>query len=425
MSIFLKVLHLAFSVTFFLPFGFVNIITKAQKAFEIKYSWKEFFIMANRIMLNQTSYHGAGAIQEIANEAKAHGFKKAFVCSDPDLVKFKVTAKVTDILTANGLDYELYSDIKANPTIQNVQHGVEAFKASGADYLIAIGGGSSMDTSKAIGIIIANPEFEDVRSLEGVAPTKKPCVPIIAVPTTAGTAAEVTINYVITDIERKRKFVCVDPHDMPIIAIVDPDMMSSMPKGLTASTGMDALTHAIEGYTTKAAWEMTDMFHLKAIEIISKSLRGAVEGTKEGREGMALGQYIAGMGFSNVGLGIAHSMAHTLGAVYDTPHGVACAMMLPIVMEYNAECTGKKYREIARAMGVKGVDDMSQEEYRKAAVEAVKKLSQDVGIPSKLEALKEEDLTFLAESAYADACRPGNPKDTNVEDLKELFRKLM
>ena len=425
MSIFLEVLHLAFSVTFFLPFGFVNIITKAQKAFEIKYSWKEFFIMANRIMLNQTSYHGAGAIQEIANEAKAHGFKKAFVCSDPDLVKFKVTAKVTDILTANGLDYELYSDIKANPTIQNVQHGVEAFKASGADYLIAIGGGSSMDTSKAIGIIITNPEFEDVRSLEGVAPTKKPCVPIIAVPTTAGTAAEVTINYVITDIERKRKFVCVDPHDMPIIAVVDPDMMSSMPKGLTASTGMDALTHAIEGYTTKAAWEMTDMFHLKAIEIISRSLRGAVANTKEGREGMALGQYIAGMGFSNVGLGIAHSMAHTLGAVYDTPHGVACAMMLPIVMEYNQECTGEKYREIARAMGVANVDSMSQDEYRKAAVDAVKKLSADVGIPSVLEAIKEEDLPFLAESAHADACAPGNPKDASVEDLKDLFRKIM
>lgn len=425
MSIFLEVLHLAFSVTFFLPFRFVNIITKAQKAFEIKYSWKEFFIMANRIMLNQTSYHGAGAIQAIANEAKAHGFKKAFVCSDPDLVKFKVTAKVTDILTANGLDYELYSDIKANPTIQNVQHGVEAFKASGADYLIAIGGGSSMDTSKAIGIIIANPEFEDVRSLEGVAPTKKPCVPIIAVPTTAGTAAEVTINYVITDIERKRKFVCVDPHDMPIIAIVDPDMMSSMPKGLTASTGMDALTHAIEGYTTKAAWEMTDMFHLKAIEIISKSLRGAVANTKEGREGMALGEYIAGMGFSNVGLGIAHSMAHTLGAVYDTPHGVACAMMLPIVMEYNQECTGEKYREIARAMGVANVDSMSQDEYRKAAVDAVKKLSADVGIPSVLEAIKEEDLPFLAESAHADACAPGNPKDASVEDLKDLFRKIM
>ena len=425
MSIFLEVLHLAFSVTFFLPFEFVNIITKAQKAFEFKYSWKEFFIMANRIMLNQTSYHGAGAIQEIANEAKAHGFKKAFVCSDPDLVKFKVTAKVTDILTANGLDYELYSDIKANPTIQNVQHGVEAFKASGADYLIAIGGGSSMDTSKAIGIIIATPAFEDVRSLEGVAPTKKPCVPIIAVPTTAGTAAEVTINYVITDIERKRKFVCVDPHDMPIIAIVDPDMMSSMPKGLTASTGMDALTHAIVGYTTKAAWEMTDMFHLKAIEIISKSLRGAVANTKEGREGMALGQYIAGMGFSNVGLGIAHSMAHTLGAVYDTPHGVACAMMLPIVMEYNQECTGEKYREIARAMGVANVDSMSQDEYRKAAVDAVKKLSADVGIPSVLEAIKEEDLPFLAESAHADACAPGNPKDASVEDLKDLFRKIM
>ena len=415
--------------------------------------------MANRIMLNQTSYHGAGAIAEIATEAKAHGFKKALVCSDPDLIKFNVTSKVTDILDKEGLAYEIYSDIKANPTIENVQHGVQAFKNSGADYIIAIGGGSSMDTSKAIGIIIANPEFEDVRSLEGVAPTKKPCVPIIAVPTTAGTAAEVTINdvrslegvaptkkpcvpiiavpttagtaaevtinYVVTDVEKKRKFVCVDPHDMPIIAVVDPEMMSSMPKGLTASTGMDALTHAIEGYTTKAAWEMTDMFHLKAIEIISKSLRGAVENTKEGREGMALGQYIAGMGFSNVGLGIAHSMAHTLGAVYDTPHGVACAMMLPIVMEYNADCTGEKYREIARAMGVEGVDNMSQEEYRKAAVDAVRKLSEDVGIPSKLEALKEEDLQFLAESAHADACAPGNPKDASVEDLKDLFRKLM
>ena len=355
--------------------------------------------MANRINLNQTSYHGAGAIEEIANEAKAHGFKKAFVCSDPDLVKFHVTSKVTDILEKNGLAYELYSDIKPNPTIENVQHGVQAFKNSGADYLIAIGGGSSMDTSKAIGIIIANPEFEDVRSLEGTAPTKKPCVPIIAVPTTAGTAAEVTINYVITDVERKRKFVCVDPHDMPIIAVIDPEMMSSMPKGLTASTGMDAL--------------------------ISKSLRGAVENTKEGREGMALGQYIAGMGFSNVGLGIAHSMAHTLGAVYDTPHGVACAMMLPIVMEYNQECTGEKYREIARAMGVKGVDEMSQDEYRKAAIEAVKKLSVDVGIPTKLEAIKEEDLQFLAESAHADACAPGNPKDASVEDLKDLFRKIM
>ena len=381
--------------------------------------------MANRIMLNETSYHGSGAIEEIATEAKAHGFKKALVCSDPDLIKFGVTAKVTDILDKNGLEYEIYSEIKPNPTIDNVKHGVETFKRSGADYLIAIGGGSSMDTSKAIGIIIANPEFEDVRSLEGVAPTKKPCVPIIAVPTTAGTAAEVTINYVITDVERKRKFVCVDPHDMPIIAIVDPDMMSSMPKGLTASTGMDALTHAIEGYTTKAAWEMTDMFHLKAIEIIARSLRSAVANEKEGREGMALGEYIAGMGFSNVGLGIAHSMAHTLGAVYDTPHGVACAMMLPIVMEYNADCTGEKYREIARAMGVKGVDDMSVEEYRKAAVDAVQKLSVDVGIPTKLEALKEEDLDFLAESAHADACAPGNPKDASVEDLKELFRKLM
>ena len=381
--------------------------------------------MADRIMLNETSYHGSGAIKEIANEAKARAFKKAFVCSDPDLIRFGVTAKVTDVLEQAGLAYEIYSDIKANPTIENVQHGVEAFKAAGADYIVAIGGGSSMDTAKAIGIIIANPEFEDVRSLEGTAPTKNPCVPIIAVPTTAGTAAEVTINYVITDVERKRKFVCVDPHDMPVVAVVDPDMMASMPKGLTASTGMDALTHAIEGYTTKAAWEMTDMFHLKAIAIISRSLRGAVAGTKEGRDGMALGQYIAGMGFSNVGLGIAHSMAHTLGAVYDTPHGVACAMMLPIVMEYNAECTGEKYREIARAMGVANVDAMSQEEYRKAAVEAVRKLSQDVGIPAKLEALKEEDLQFLAESAYADACCPGNPKDTCVEDLKELFRKLM
>ena len=382
--------------------------------------------MANRIVLNETSYHGAGAIQEIATEAKAHGFKKALVCSDPDLIKFGVTAKVTDILDKNGLEYEIYSEIKPNPTIDNVKHGVETFKKSGADYLIAIGGGSSMDTSKAIGIIIANPEFEDVRSLEGVAPTKKPCVPIIAVPTTAGTAAEVTINYVITDVERKRKFVCVDPHDMPIIAIVDPDMMSSMPKGLTASTGMDALTHAIEGYTTKAAWEMTDMFHLKAIEIIARSLRSAVANEKEGREGMALGEYIAGMGFSNVGLGIAHSMAHTLGAVYDTPHGVACAMMLPIVMEYNQECTGEKYREIARALGVEGVDSMSVEEYRKAAIDAVKQLSKDVGIPVDLkEIVDPKDLDFLAQSAYDDACRPGNPKETSVEDITELYKSLI
>ncbi|MGM9520903.1 MAG: lactaldehyde reductase [Oscillospiraceae bacterium] len=381
--------------------------------------------MANRIMLNETSYHGAGAVAEVAAEAKARGFKKALLCSDPDLLKFGVTKKVTDILDKEGLAYEVYSDIKANPTIENVQSGVAAFTKAGADYIIAVGGGSSMDTAKAIGIIAANPEFADVRSLEGVAPTKNPCKPIIAVPTTAGTAAEVTINYVITDVERKRKFVCVDPHDMPVVAIVDPDMMSTMPKGLTASTGMDALTHAIEGYITKAAWEMTDMFHLKAIEIIARSLRGAVANTPEGREGMALGQYVAGMGFSNVGLGIAHSMAHTLGAVYDTPHGVACAMMLPIVMEYNAPETGEKYREIARAMGVEGVDAMSREEYRRAAVDAVRQLSVDVGIPTKLEALREEDLDFLAESAYADACRPGNPRDTSVAELKELFRKLM
>ena len=381
--------------------------------------------MANRIMLNQTSYHGAGAIAEIVTEAKSHGFKKAFVCSDADLIKFVITKKVTDLLEQNGLAYEIFSDIKPNPTIENVQSGVAAFKAAEADYIITIGGGSSMDTAKAIGIIIANPEYEDVRSLEGVAPTKNPCVPIIAVPTTAGTAAEVTINYVITDVEKKRKFVCVDPHDMPIVAVVDPDMMSTMPKGLTASTGMDALTHAIEGYTTKAAWEMTDMFHLKAIEIIARSLRAAVENDPKGREDMALGQYIAGMGFSNVGLGIAHSMAHTLGAVYDTPHGVACAMMLPIVMDYNKECTGEKYREIARVMGVKNVDSMSVEEYRKAAIDAVQQLSVDVGIPTKLEALKEEDLQFLAESAAADACAPGNPKEASVEDFKALFRKLM
>ena len=381
--------------------------------------------MANRFVLNETSYHGKGAINEIATEVKGRGFKKCFVCSDPDLLKFGVTKKVTDVLENASIDYEIYSQIKPNPTVENVQTGVAAFKASGADCIIAIGGGSSMDTAKAIGIIIENPEFEDVVSLEGVAPTKNKCVPIIAVPTTAGTAAEVTINYVITDVAKNRKMVCVDPKDIPVVAVVDPDMMSSMPKRLTAATGMDALTHAIEGYITKAAWELSDMFHLKAIEIISRSLRGAVENTAEGREGMALGQYIAGMGFSNVGLGIAHSMAHTLGAVYDTPHGVACAMMLPIVMEYNADCTGEKYREIARAMGVKGVDDMSVEEYRKAAVDAVQKLSVDVGIPTKLEALKEEDLDFLAESAHADACAPGNPKDASVEDLKALFRKLM
>ena len=382
--------------------------------------------MANRIVLNETSYHGAGAIKEIANEVKVRGFAKAFVCSDPDLIKFGVTKKVTDVLDEAGLAYEIYSNIKPNPTIENVQTGVAAFKASGADYLIAIGGGSSMDTAKAIGIIINNPEFEDVRSLEGVAPTKKPCVPIIAVPTTAGTAAEVTINYVITDVEKKRKFVCVDTHDIPVVAVIDPDMMSSMPKSLTASTGMDALTHAIEGYITKGAWEMTDMFHLKAIEIISNSLRGAVANTPEGREGMALGQYVAGMGFSNVGLGIVHSMAHSLGAVYDTPHGVANAILLPTIMEYNAPCTGDKYKYIAKAMGVEGVETMSQEEYRKAAVDAVKKLSADVGIPADLKAIvKEEDLDFLSESAYADACRPGNPRDTSVEEIKELYKSLM
>ncbi len=382
--------------------------------------------MANRIVLNETSYHGSGAINEIVNEAKNRGFKKAFVCSDPDLIKFGVTAKVTDLLDEAGLAYEIYSEIKANPTIENVQNGVAAFKAAEADYIIAIGGGSSMDTAKAIGIIITNPEFADVRSLEGVAPTKNPCVPIIAVPTTAGTAAEVTINYVITDVENKRKMVCVDVHDIPVVAVVDPDMMASMPKGLTAATGMDALTHAIEGYITKAAWEMTDMFHLKAIEIIAKSLRGAVAGEKEGREGMALGQYIAGQGFSNVGLGIVHSMAHPLGAVYDTPHGVANAILLPTVMEYNAEATGEKYREIAKVMGVEGTENMTQEEYRKAAVDAVRKLSQDVGIPADLkEIVKEEDVQFLAECAFADACRPGNPKDTCVEDIVALYKSLL
>ena len=382
--------------------------------------------MANRIVLNETSYHGKGAIKEIAGEAKSRGFKKAFVCSDPDLIKFGVTDKVLKVLDNSGLSYDVYSNIKPNPTIENVQTGVAAFKASGADYIIAIGGGSSMDTAKAIGIIIANPDFADVRSLEGVAPTPNKCVPIIAVPTTAGTAAEVTINYVITDVEKKRKFVCVDVHDIPVVAVIDPDMMSSMPKGLTAATGMDALTHAIEGYITKGAWEMTDMFHLKAIEIISSSLRGAVNNTPEGREGMALGQYVAGMGFSNVGLGIVHSMAHSLGAVYDTPHGVANAIILPTVMEYNAPATGDKYKYIAKAMGVIGVDQMSQEEYRKAAVDAVRKLSSDVGIPADLkEIVKEEDIPFLAQSAYDDACRPGNPRDTSVEEIIELYKSMM
>ena len=382
--------------------------------------------MVNRFVLNETSYHGAGAIKEIATEVNGRGFKKAFVCSDPDLIKFGVTKKVTDVLDNAEIDYEIYSEIKPNPTIKNVQTGVKAFKNSGADCIIAIGGGSSMDTAKAIGIIIKNPDFADVRSLEGVAPTTNKCVPIIAVPTTAGTAAEVTINYVITDTEKNRKMVCVDPKDIPVVAVVDPDMMSSMPKGLTAATGMDALTHAIEGYITAGAWELSDMFHLKAIEIISRSLRGAVENTPEGREGMALGQYVAGMGFSNVGLGIVHSMAHPLGALYDTPHGVANAIILPTVMEYNAPATGEKYRNIAKAMGVEGVDEMTLDEARKAAVDAVKKLSHDVGIPENLkDIVKPEDVDILAQSAYDDACRPGNPRETSVEEIKELYLSLM
>ena len=382
-------------------------------------------IMANRFILNETSYHGSGAIQEIPNEVKARGFHKAMVCSDPDLIKFGVTKKVTDLLDEAGLEYVIYSDIKANPTIENVQHGVKFLQDAKADYMIAIGGGSSMDTAKAIGIIDKNPEFADVRSLEGVADTKNPCTPILAVPTTAGTAAEVTINYVITDAQKDRKMVCVDPHDLPIVAFVDPDMMSSMPKGLTAATGMDALTHAIEGYITAGAWEMSDMFHLKAIELIAKHLRGAVENTPEGREGMALGQYIAGMGFSNVGLGIVHSMAHPLGALYDTPHGVANAIILPTVMAYNAPATGTKYKDIAEAMGV-DTTGMDQETYRQAAIDAVKKLSQDVGIPTDLkDIVKAEDLDFLSESAYADACRPGSPRETSVEEIKELYQSLL
>ncbi|CEN93714.1 MAG: lactaldehyde reductase [Paraclostridium sordellii] len=382
--------------------------------------------MVNRIVLNETSYHGSGAIKEIVNEVKGRDLKKAFVCSDPDLIKFNVTTKVTSLLEKSNLDYEIYSDIKQNPTIENVQNGVNAYKKSNADYIIAIGGGSSIDTAKAIGVIINNPEFEDVRSLEGVSPTKKKCVPIIAVPTTAGTAAEVTINYVITDVEKNRKFVCVDTNDIPVVAIVDPDMMESMPKGLTAATGMDALTHAIEGFITGGAWEMSDMFHIKAIELIAKHLRGAVENTKEGREGMALGQYIAGMGFSNVGLGIVHSMAHPLGALYDTPHGIANAIILPTVMEYNAEVTGDKYKYIAKAMGVENVENMSVTEYRKAAVDAVKKLSSDVGIPSNLkDIVKVEDIEFLSKSAYEDACRPGNPKETSVEDIANLYKSLL
>lgn len=382
--------------------------------------------MANRFVLNETSYHGAGAIQEIATEAQGRGFKKALVCSDPDLIQFGVTKKVLDVLDVAGLAYEIYSNIKPNPTIENVQSGVEACKAAGADYLIAIGGGSSMDTAKGIGIIMTNPEFADVRSLEGVADTKNKCLPIFAVPTTAGTAAEVTINYVITDVEKNRKMVCVDPHDIPVVAFVDSDMMASMPKGLTAATGMDALTHAIEGYITAGAWELSDMFHLKAIEIIARSLRGAVDNTPEGREDMALGQYVAGMGFSNVGLGIVHSMAHPLGALYDTPHGVANAIILPTGMEYNAPVAGAKYAAIAKAMGVEGVDAMSQDEAVKAAIDAVKQLSIDVGIPTDLkEIVKEEDIPFLAQSAFDDACRPGNPRETSVEEITELYKSLL
>lgn len=382
--------------------------------------------MANRFILNETSYHGNGAIKEIATEVKARGFKKAFICSDPVLVETGVTQKVIDVLSENGMEYELYSNIKPNPTIENVQTGVKAFKNAGTDYLIAIGGGSSMDTAKAIGIVINNPGFADIRSLEGVADTKNKSVPILAVPTTAGTAAEVTINYVITDAEKNRKMVCVDPHDIPVVAFIDPGMMESMPKGLTAATGMDALTHAIEGYITAGAWELSDMFHLKAIEIISRSLRGAVDNTLEGREGMALGQYVAGMGFSNVGLGIVHSMAHPLGALYDTPHGIANAIILPTVMEYNADATGDKYRDIAKAMGVKGTENMTQEEYRQAAIDAVKQLSSDVGIPENLkDIVKKEDIPFLAQSAYDDACRPGNPKETSVEDITKLYESLI
>ncbi|MBR6515794.1 MAG: lactaldehyde reductase [Bacilli bacterium] len=380
----------------------------------------------NRFVLNETSYHGSGAIAAIADEMKARGFQKAFVASDPDLIKFGVTQKVLEVLENAGLDYVIFDEIKPNPTIENVQAGVEAYKVSGAQCIIAVGGGSSIDTSKAIGIIIENPEFADVRSLEGVAPTKNKCVPIIAVPTTAGTAAEVTINYVITDVQNNRKMVCVDVHDIPVVAVVDPDMMATMPKGLTAATGMDALTHAIEGYITKGAWELSDMFHLKAIEIIARSLRGACENTKEGRLDMALGQYVAGMGFSNVGLGIVHSMAHPLGALYDTPHGVANAIILPTVMEYNAPVTGDKYKYIAIAMGVKGVENMTQEEYRKACIDAVKQLSTDVGIPTTLKGIvKEEDIPFLAESAYNDACRPGNPRETSVEEITALYKSLL
>ena len=378
----------------------------------------------NRFVLNGISYHGHGAINEIPGIVASKGFKKALVCSDPDLVKFGVTAKVTDLLAANGIDFEIYSNIKPNPTIENVQQGVDAYRACGADFMITIGGGSSMDTGKGIGIIVNNPEYYDVRSLEGVAPTKKRTVFTIAVPTTGGTGAESTINYVITDVEKKRKFVCVDPNDIPDVAVVDPDMMSTMPKGLTASTGMDALTHAIEGYTTAGAWALSDCLDLEAIKLIAANLRKAVDNDPDGREGMALAQYVTAMAYSNVGLGIAHSMAHTLGAVYDTPHGVACAMMLPIVMDFNKECTGEKYKAIAEAFGV-DTTGMDQDTYRQAAIDAVQQLSVDVGIPTKLDALKEEDLPFLCESAAADACAPGNPKEATLADFEMLFRKLM
>ena len=377
----------------------------------------------NRFVLNGVSYHGHGAINEIPGIIASKGLKKAFVASDPDLVKFGVAAKVTDLLAENGIDFELYSDIKPNPTIENVQHGVDAYKASGADFMITIGGGSSMDTGKGIGIIVNNPEFYDVRSLEGLSPTKNRTVFTIAVPTTGGTGAESTIYYVITDVEKKRKFVCVDPNDIPDVAVVDPDMMASMPKGLTASTGMDALTHAIEGYTTGGAWELADCLNLKSIQLIAKNLRKAVENDPDGREGMALAQYVTAMAYSNVGLGIAHSMAHTLGAVYDTPHGVACAMMLPIVMEFNQDYTGTKFKDIAEAFDV-DTTGMSEAEYRKAAIDAVRQLSVDVGIPTKLD-IKEEDLPFLCESAAADACAPGNPRPATIEQFEEMFRQLM
>jgi len=377
-------------------------------------------------MLNGTSYFGQGAIQEIVNEIKNRHFKKALVISTPDLFEFKVATKVTDLLDAVGIDYEIYDGIKPNPTIENVTAGVEACKAAGADVIVAVGGGSPIDTSKAIATIITNPEFADVRSLEGLAPTKNPCLPIIAVTTTSGTAAEVTINYVITDVEKNRKFVCVDPHDIPIVAIVDPDMSASMPTGLCAATGMDALVHAVEGYITKGAWELTDMLHLKAIEIIGRSLRSAVAGDYAGREAMSLGQYIAGMGFSNVGLGIVHSMAHPLSAVYDIPHGKACAMLLTAVLKFNAPATGEKYREIARVMGVPNVDAMDEATYRQAAIDVIQKLADDVGIPKSLSeaGVKREDIPFLAESAFNDACSPGNPRDASLEEIIGIYESI-